>query len=85
MSKCQPLALGFAIGALWALSVGGLAIIAMFNWGIGLIAPLASLYIGYGASVTGAIVGAVWGFVDGFVAGVVIAFVYNLVAKQPAA
>lgn len=84
MSKCQPLALGIAIGVLWALYVGCLAITAMFHWGAELIAPLASLYIGYGASVIGAIIGAAWAFVDGFVAGIVIAWIYNAVAKQPA-
>ena len=81
MGRCQPVALGTAIGVLWALYIGCVGIMAMFNWGTGLIAPLASLYPGYGPSVTGALIGAVWGFVDGFVAGVVIAFVYNLVAK----
>jgi hypothetical protein len=81
MNKCQPLALGIAIGALWALYVGFLAITAIFGWGAALIAPLASLYIGYGASIVGAIIGAVWAFVDGFIAGVIIAWVYNLIAK----
>ena len=84
MQKCQPLALGVAVGVLWAFYVGCLAITAMFNWGSALVAPLASLYIGYGASIVGAIIGAVWAFVDGFVAGIVIAWIYNIVAKQPA-
>jgi hypothetical protein len=84
MVRCQPLALGVGIGVLWALYIGCVGITAMFNWGTGLIAPLASLYIGYSASVIGAIIGALWGFADGFVAGVIIAFVYNLVAKPPA-
>lgn len=83
MDRCQPVALGTAIGALWALCIGCLGIMAMFNWGTGLIAPLASLYLGYGPSATGALIGAVWAFVDGFIAGVVIALVYNLVAKRP--
>lgn len=84
MSRCQPFALGTAIGVLWGLSIGGVGIMAMFNWGSGLVVPLASLYLGYGASVTGALIGAVWGFVDGFIAGVVIAAIYNLVARQRA-
>ena len=81
MEKCKPVALGVGIGVLWALYVGGLGITAMFGWGNALVAPLASLYIGYGASVAGAIIGAVWAFADGFVAGVVIAWVYNAVGK----
>lgn len=85
MNRCQPLALGIAIGVLWALYVGFLAIAAMFDWGATLVPPLSSLYLGYSASIIGAIVGAVWAFVDGFIAGIVIAWVYNAVAKKPAA
>ena len=81
MNTCKPIALGVAIGVLWALYVAGVGITAMFGWGNGFIAPIASLYIGYNASVVGAIIGGVWAFVDGFVAGVVIAWVYNAVAK----
>jgi hypothetical protein len=81
MNTCQPLALGVAIGVLWTFYVVGLGIIAMFGWGTALVETLASLYIGYGASIVGVLIGAVWAFVDGFVAGVVIAWVYNAVAK----
>lgn len=81
MDKCHPVALGVAIGVLWAFYVFGLAIIAMFGWGNALLESLASLYIGYDASIIGAIIGAIWAFVDGFVAGFVIGWVYNAVAK----
>jgi len=81
MNKCQPIALGVAIGALWTFYVFGLAIIAMFGWGNALLESLASLYIGYEASIVGALIGSVWAFVDGFIAGVVIAWIYNAVAK----
>jgi hypothetical protein len=81
MNKCQPLALGIAIGVLWAFYVFFAGIFAMFDWGVALVAALGSFYIGYGASIVGAIIGAVWAFVDGFVAGVVIAWIYNMVAK----
>jgi hypothetical protein len=82
MNQCQPLALGVAIGVLWALYVFCVGITAMFGWGVALVNVLASLYIGYGASIIGAIVGAVWAFVDGLVAGVIIAWVYNKVAFE---
>jgi hypothetical protein len=81
MNKFQPLALGVAIGVLWAFSVFCLAIMAMFGWGVAIVAALASLYIGYSASIAGAVIGAIWAFIDGFVAGAVIAWIYNLVAK----
>ncbi len=81
MNKCQPLALGVAIGVLWAIYVFGLAITAMFGWGTALLESLASLYIGYEASVIGALIGAAWAFADGFIAGVVITWVYNAIAK----
>ncbi len=84
MEKCQPVALGVAIGVLWAIYVGCVGITAMFGWGNALLAALASLYIGYQASVIGALIGAAWAFVDGFIAGVVIAWVYNWVAKPSA-
>jgi len=81
MSKCQPLALGIAIGVLWACSVFLAGIFAMFGWGAAFVNVLASFYIGYGASIVGAIIGAVWAFIDGFVGGAIIAWIYNLVAK----
>lgn len=81
MNKCQPLALGVAIGVLWAVYVFSAAIMAMFGWGVALVNVLASFYIGYAASIAGAAIGAIWAFVDGFVAGVVIAWIYNIVAK----
>jgi len=81
MNKCQPIALGVAIGVLWALYVICLGLIAMGGWGADLVTSLAALYLGYSASVVGAIIGGVWAFVDGFIAGVVIAWIYNKVAK----
>ena len=81
MEKCKPVALGIAIGVLWAIYVGFLGITAMFGWGGGLMVPLASLYIGYAPGIVGALIGAVWAFADGFFAGLVIAWVYNAVGK----
>ena len=82
MNRIQPLALGVAIGVLWAIYVFCIGITAMFGWGVALVDVLASLYIGYGASIIGAIIGAIWAFVDGLVAGVIIAWVYNKVAFE---
>lgn len=81
MNKCKPFALGVAIGVLWALYILFVGITAMFGWGAGLVAPFASLYIGYNASIGGAIIGGIWAFCDGFIAGVIIAWIYNAVAR----
>jgi len=80
MNKCSPNALGVAIGVLWSAYVLICGLAAMFGWGVALVEALASLYIGYGPSVPGALIGAVWGFIDGYIAGVVIAWIYNRLA-----
>jgi len=81
VTKCSPIALGVAIGVLWAFYVLICGITAMFGWGVALVDVLSSLYIGYSPSIPGAIIGAVWGFIDGYIAGVVIAWIYNKLAK----
>lgn len=81
MNKLSPNALGVAIGILWAAYVLFCGITAMFGWGGAIVEVLASLYIGYGPGVPGAIIGAIWGFVDGYIAGFVIAWIYNRLAK----
>jgi hypothetical protein len=80
MNKCQPLALGIAVGLVWAIGVFLAGIFAMFHWGNAFVDVIGSFYIGYGASIIGAIIGALWAVVDGFVAGYVIAWVYNKAA-----
>lgn len=77
MNQASPMALGVAAGILWAGYVLLIGIMAMFGWGNALVTAFGSLYLGYQASVVGAIIGAAWGFVDGFIAGYVIAWIYN--------
>ncbi len=80
-NKLQPLPLGIATGVFWAICVFVAGIFAMSGWGVALVTALASLYIGYSASILGAFIGAVWAFIDGFVAGFIIAWIYNRVAE----
>lgn len=61
---------------------GILGIAAMFGWGMAIVMMLASLYIGYSASVLAAIIRLIWAFIDGFIAGVVVAWVYNLCGQR---
>jgi hypothetical protein len=81
MNKCQPIALGVAVGIVWSIGVFFAGIFAMFHWGNAFVDVIGSFYIGYGASLLGAVIGALWALADGFVAGVVVAWIYNAVAK----
>ncbi|HZD89589.1 MAG TPA: bacteriophage holin [Pseudolabrys sp.] len=81
MNKLQPVPLGLAFGILWAASAFILGLTAIGNWGSGIVAGLATLYIGYGPSFTGAIIGAVWAFFDGLAGGFILAWLYNWLAK----
>ena len=80
-NRIQPVPLGIAIGVLWSVSVFFAGIVAIGGWGVALVNVLGSLYIGYDASILGAVIGAVWAFVDGLVAGVIVAWIYNMVAQ----
>jgi hypothetical protein len=84
MSRLQPFAFGIAIGVVWAVGVllGGL--VAMIGYGAVFVNALGTVYIGYSASIVGAIIGGIWALVDGFVAGALIAWVYNRFASQAA-
>jgi hypothetical protein len=84
MSRLQPFAFGIAIGVVWAVGVllGGL--VAMTGYGAVFVNALGTVYIGYSASIVGAIIGGIWALVDGFVAGALIAWVYNRFASQAA-
>jgi len=80
MERLKIMPLAVACGAVWSLGVLFLGIAAAFGWGTGLVEPLASLYLGYGAGFLPAVIGAVWAFVDGAIAGALVAAIYNLVA-----
>ncbi len=81
MEKINISALGLALGAAWAFLVFTIGITSIFGWGTIIVEVLSSLYIGYNASLLGAIIGALWAFTDGFVGGVITAWVYNKFAK----
>lgn len=81
MNRIQPIPLGVAVGVLWAIYVFSIGITAMFGWGDAIVTVLASLYLGYSASIVGAIIGAIWAFVDGLIAGIIVALIYNVLAK----
>lgn len=75
MNKC---AFGLSLGVIWGLSVFFMAILAKCcGYGDGFVEGLGELYLGYDASILGALVGALWGFVDAFVFGFLAAWLYN--------
>jgi hypothetical protein len=76
--KLGIISFGLAIGAVWALSVFALGIMAtFFKWGELVALMLSSLYIGYKPTFVGSITGAVWAFAHGFVFGLLTAWLYN--------
>jgi hypothetical protein len=81
--KLKPIALGLALGIIWALCVFVATLWTLITCSGGQHLCLLSLfYLGYSVSVAGAFIGLVWGFIDGFIAGLVLALLYNLFAKE---
>lgn len=77
-SDLHILSFGLAVGVTWALGIFILGIINLFGtWGIALIEPMASIYIGYTATFIGSFIGAIWAFIDGFIGGIILAWLYN--------
>jgi len=75
---CSKFALALAVGIILAVYILFTGITAwLFDWGTSLVEVISSLYIGYAASLSGAIIGTVWAFIDGFIAGLLIAWLYN--------
>jgi hypothetical protein len=75
--KCNPKALGLAIGILWGLACLLIGIFAMYGYGNAFLDLFASVYRGFAATWGGAVIGGIWGFVDGFIAGYILAWLYN--------
>jgi hypothetical protein len=70
-------ALGLSLGLTWAGGVFVLGFAASFGYGVDLVEFISRFYLGYEATLIGALVGALWAFVDAFIGGVVIAWLYN--------
>ncbi|MBT5237467.1 bacteriophage holin [Candidatus Peregrinibacteria bacterium] len=79
--KLDAKALGLSCGIIWALALLILGITAMNGFGSEFVSLLGSMYVGYEATLLGAVVGGIWGFADAFVGGWVLAVLYNKLAK----
>jgi len=75
--KFNTIKFGLALGLMSAIAFFILGIVAISGYGAIIVEKISSIYIGYSASVGGAILGALWAFVDGFVGGIIFAWVYN--------
>lgn len=78
MKKMNVKALGLALGITWGLGMLILGLgAAWFDLWSGWMAMMGEAYVGFDATIGGAIIGFVWGFIDGLIGGVVIAWLYN--------
>jgi hypothetical protein len=68
---------GIALGTISAMIFLCLAILGMIGVGLELIEVLASLFLGFDASVAGIVIGTAWGFLYGGVLGSLFAWFYN--------
>ena len=82
-SGLHVISFGIALGAVWAISLFIMAILAI-NWqyGVSFIYGIGKLYVGYKPTFIGAGIGVIWGFLDGFVGGIVFAWLYNFFSRK---
>ena len=78
IATLKPCAMGMSLGVLSGLSLFVMAMIAgNFEWGGHFISTMSSVYVGYNATLIGAIIGFGWGFLDGVICGGLFAMLYN--------
>ena len=77
MSKLDVRAFAMGIGAVWAIYVFSLGLMAKLGWGKQFVKGLSSVYLGYEPTLPGSVVGALWAFADGFVGAYLLAGLYN--------
>ncbi|NQT90241.1 MAG: membrane-associated protein [Candidatus Omnitrophica bacterium] len=84
MAKIDVKASALAFGVLWAIYLIVIAVAAAIapNYCDDMVVALGSKYIGYAATVPGALIGAAWGFVDAGVFGLLLALLYNKFLKK---
>lgn len=80
-TKLSPCNLGMAIGIVSGLTLLLLAVLSMCDFGLPLVDLYGEIYLGYEASIIGAIMGFIWGFIQGFIFGALIACIYNCAAR----
>lgn len=83
-ARLCPCRAGLAVGILWGLGCGLVALATMFtdSYGREFVNVLGSIYPGYQVdSWIGVLLGLVWGFIDGWICGAIVAALYNCLCK----
>ena len=76
--KLHAVKFGLAIGIIWAAVCFIMSFTAMWwGWCDSMVELMASIYIGYSATVLGAFIGLGWALADGFIGGFFVAWLYN--------
>lgn len=76
--QLKPLALGLAVGIVWAVGMFLFGLAAMVQPSfITTVSAIGNFYIGYDATVIGAFIGGFWAFLDGFIGGFFVGWLYN--------
>lgn len=78
VARLNAYAFGLAAGITWGLGVLFFGLLAWwFNLGHHAQETIASVYVGFNASLRGILMGIVWALMDGFLAGLIFAYLYN--------
>ena len=83
MDKLNVKAFGLASGILWSACTLFCGIsAALWGYGAAWVKLFGSFYIGYQATLGGAVIGAVWGFFDGLIGAMALAWLYNKFSRK---
>jgi hypothetical protein len=84
--RLNVMAFALACGIIWGLGLFFLTWwIMAFEGATREVTLIGHLYRGYNISPVGSVVGLIWGSIDAFIGGAIFAWLYNVIAGQPAA
>ena len=76
--KIDTLAFGIALTLTWTILITALGLFAtLLGQGTEAVDAIATLYVGYEATLTGTLIGATWALIDGLLIGLIFATIYN--------
>jgi len=81
--KLHPQAFALTAGVIWALGVLLVGLGAAYTgYALPMVELIASAYLGYEASLSGAVIGGIWGFFDAFIGCWIFAWAYNMAVSK---